>query len=123
MSSDSESSRENLSERSRRRVAEKELLNLRKQMQLAKREMLKCKEYADKVMYDQLDATQQTASERYELGIQDVRSAMSERGGDTDRSDVSNGSLSSRSFASLSLDTSQELPRCRDLSITRSRHR
>lgn len=96
---------------------------MRKQMQLAKREMLKCERYLDKVIYDQLDSSQQKAAKGFELGIQDVRSAMSERGGDTDRSDVSIGSLSSRSYASLSLNTSQELPRCRDHSIPRTRHR
>eukprot|EP00358_Blepharisma_japonicum_P006618 CAMPEP_0202941460 /NCGR_PEP_ID=MMETSP1395-20130829/1582_1 /ASSEMBLY_ACC=CAM_ASM_000871 /TAXON_ID=5961 /ORGANISM="Blepharisma japonicum, Strain Stock R1072" /LENGTH=164 /DNA_ID=CAMNT_0049636695 /DNA_START=282 /DNA_END=773 /DNA_ORIENTATION=- len=101
-SSDSESAGGFISEEKRKiRIMESDLQRIKQQMRMAKREVRKYKHMYEKM----LETQQRLMKENYDLG---QKIAQSEGEGDTDRSDLSFESCSSRSVGWF--DGSQELP-------------
>lgn len=120
MSSDSEGGRD-LSMRAMEH-RNPDIRRLKRQMRIAKQEMLKCNSYKDKHLYDQLEIQQR----RLIRENSELAQTLSEREVDelSDSSFLSTNSLNSRSF-DISLDNSQEIvsPHPRDYSGTPKNHR
>lgn len=89
-------------ERRKIRICESELQRIKQQMRIAKREVRKFKHMYEKM----LESQQRLMKENFDLG---QKIAQSEGEGDTDRSDLSFDSYSSRSVGAY-FDSSQDLP-------------